>query len=257
MADRDLRELQAEIERLKAELAELKRGTAARMLRPRACVASSKRARVALMAGASVTIIIPLLAIGCAVGNRHRYDSVTVDINMSSERNVAAATHDQRPYVRLDDKSPTFVGLSRGGYGNPFDVNTASGEALATDMTNSILSSLAAKGFRATAVIVTPEASEKVALEKLQETGAERLLLLTLLEWKSDTFEGTALIYDVSLKVFDQLGSELARKALQGRDDLGGSFWNPPGHAKKVVPSAFAQKLEILFSDSEIERALR
>ena len=216
-----------------------------------------RRSRRSALIGATSMIIIPLLATGCAVGNRHRYDSVTAHINMSGDRTVAAATHDQREYVRTGDKSPTFVGLQRGGYGNPFDVNTASGEALATDMTNSIVSSLAAKGFRTTAVIVTPEASEKVALEKLRETSAERLLLLTLLEWKTDTFNNTALTYDVSLKVFDQNGSELARKTIQGRDHLGGSFWNPPSHAKKVVPSAFAQKLEILFSDPEIERSLR
>ncbi len=212
--------------------------------------------RIALIFVSSMIIISPL-AIGCAVGNRHRYDGVTVRVNVSGNRTLAAATHDQREYVRTGDKSPTFVGLQRGGYGNPFNVSTASDHALATDMTNSILASLAAKGFRTTAVIVTPDASEEKALEKLRETSAERLLLLTLLEWKTDTFNNTALSYDVSLKVFDQNGSELARKTIQGRDHLGGSFWNPPSHAKKVVPSAFAQKLEILFSDPEIERSLR
>ena len=74
---------------------------------------------------------------------------------------------------------------------------------------------------------------------------------------KSDTMNNTALIYDVTLRVYDRAGSEIAQTSLHGRDNLGGSFWNPPSHAKQAVPSAFAEKLADLFADPEIERALR
>ena len=45
-----------------------------------------------------------------------------------------------------------------------------------------------------TGVSVSPE---EVALEKLRETSAERLLLLTLLGWTTDSHFNTALAYDV------------------------------------------------------------
>jgi hypothetical protein len=40
---------------------------------------------------------------------------------------LAVAVHDERSEVASGDKNPAFVGLLRGGYGNPMDVRTASG----------------------------------------------------------------------------------------------------------------------------------
>jgi len=73
---------------------------------------------------------------------------------------------------------------------------------------------------------------------------AHRSLLLVLREWKTDTYLNTALIYDVSLTVLDDSGKSIVEKTINGRDDLGGSFWNPPAHAKKEVPQAFKKKLK-------------
>jgi hypothetical protein len=39
-------------------------------------------------------------------------------------------------------------------------------------------------------------------------------------------------------------GTVLARAARQGKDNLGGSAWNPPAHSRKAVPIAFQSKLE-------------
>ena len=83
------------------------------------------------------------------------------------------------------------------------------------------------------------------------------LLLLTLVEWKSDTYKNTALGYDVTLEVRDAQGNELASCRRSGKDDLGGSFWNPVGHANRAVPTAFAAKLGELLSDPGILAALQ
>ena len=55
----------------------------------------------------------------------------------------------------------------------------------------------------------------------------------------------------------DKTGATLAEKRIQGRDDLGGSFWNPPSHAKGAVPLAFKAKLEEVLNDPAIGSALR
>jgi len=40
-------------------------------------------------------------------------------------------------------------------------------------------------------------------MNKLKVTGAKRLLLLTINEWRSDTYSNTSLYYDVVLTVMD------------------------------------------------------
>jgi hypothetical protein len=63
-------------------------------------------------------------------------------------------THDQRDYVRSGSKDAQFVGLQRGGFGNPFDVRTADDKPLADAMTTALVNTLATKGFRAQPEIV-------------------------------------------------------------------------------------------------------
>lgn len=203
-----------------------------------------------------------LFVSGCSVanvfgvGNKHMYHDVLADINATDSIAVGIATHDQREYILTGKKSPNFVGLSRGGYGNPFGVTTASGRNLADDMTDAISNSLLKRGYVAIPVIVSYELDHGEVLSKLKETAAKRLILLTLNEWKSDTYTNTALIYDVQLQVFDQSGKKLAGKHIQGRDDLKGSLISPPNHAKKVIPIAFREKLEELLNDPEIAKHL-
>ncbi len=201
-------------------------------------------------------MILLFLLTGCAVGNKHTYNNVNADITMEGNSTVAMATHDQRVYVQNGDKPTDFVGLQRGGFGNPFDINTMSGNALAQDFTETIARSLASKGFQTTPVIVNYSDTADRVKTVLLNTGAQRLLLLTLYEWKSDTYTNTALMYDVSLEVLDENGKTIAQKSISGRDDLGGSALNPPAYAKKAIPVAFKEKIEILLNDSDVSKAL-
>ncbi len=194
---------------------------------------------------------------GCAIGNKHRYNNTVADINATGTIAIAVATHDQREYVLSQWKNPDFVGLQRGGYGNPFNVRTASGKPLAEDMTQSVVNSLAKKGFRAIPVLVAPADKRQSVIDKLKAAGGERLLVFTLTEWKSDTAMNTALIYDIKAEVLDREGKTMAEKEIKRKDNLGGSFWNSAGYAKKAVPKAFREKIEKLLNNTEIEVALR
>ena len=64
--------------------------------------------------------VVAVLLTGCAIGNRYAYQSVVANPQLSGTTAVGVATHDQREYVRSGSKDPQFVGLQRGGYGNPF-----------------------------------------------------------------------------------------------------------------------------------------
>jgi hypothetical protein len=89
--------------------------------------------------GSKLWMLFVLLGLsGCAVGNQHQYAGVAPDLTLKATHSVAVVVVDRRPYVVSGDKDPDFVGLQRGGFGNPFDVTTASGKALASDIADDV-----------------------------------------------------------------------------------------------------------------------
>ena len=91
----------------------------------------------------------------------------------------------------------------------------------------------------------------------LVATGADKSLLVSFIQWKSDTYVNVALLYDASAEVFDGKGQSLARKNVSGRDDLGGDVVYPMGHAEKAVPERTRKIFELLLNDEEIVKALQ
>ena len=192
---------------------------------------------------------------GCAFGNSHPYDLGDANFDLETERTVAVTVVDHRPYIVAGDKQPNFVGLMRGGFGNPFDVTTSSDRPLAQDMTISIVDSMKKKDVNAVVVVVPPSASEATARRKLLAVDADRYVLLVLQEWKSDTYIRTALIYNLSLEVLAFSGAQLADLSLRGKDNLGAGL--VPADARIDVETAVRQKLEAAFNDPEIVAALK
>ena len=194
---------------------------------------------------------------GCAVGNKHAYTGGKPELAVSGTRVAVVAVRDARSYVLSGNKTPDFVGLSRGGFGNPFDILTESGNPLAADFASTIAAALRAKGFKATVLEgAVPDGAPGIA-EALKKSGAERMAVVVLIEWKSDTYMNTDLIYDVSLRIYDASGNALGATRLTGRDNLGGDAINPPAHAKTAVPLAYRRIIESLFSAPPIVNSLK
>jgi hypothetical protein len=206
----------------------------------------------------NISIAVSCVFLGaCAVGNKHEYSGPAPDVTVASSNSVAVAVHDQRPYVVSGNKTATFVGLSRGGFGNTFDVTTVSGKPLADDFRTTIAQVLKRNGISVKEIAIKPTESGSEARQALVTLGQARSLLLTLTEWKSDTFMVTLLHYDIRLVVLDRAGKALAEKTLQGTDSLGSSAINPPGHARAAIPPAYNKKLEELLTSAEVKQALR
>jgi hypothetical protein len=199
-------------------------------------------------------ILIVGLLMGCAV-LRYNYSSVVGDLSASGNQSIGVATHDQRPYVLSGNKGPNIVGLIRGGFGNPLNVTTASGAPLADDMTKVIVSSLSRKGFKTKAIVTSHTDSAESVLEKLKVTQGENLVLLTLYEWKSNSYMKTGLYYDANLKIFDVNGETLAESNIKGEDNLGGSM-NILKYSKIMLPEALKKKIEELFNNPNVANAL-
>ncbi|MGH8602580.1 MAG: hypothetical protein ACREXR_07315 [Gammaproteobacteria bacterium] len=192
-------------------------------------------------------LLISLVLVGCAFGRKQDYLQAHPVLELTQEAPLAVGVQDRRPYILDHDKDEDFVGLQRGGYGNPFDVGTQSKQALAEDMAKVLTVALGRSGAMVTPVKLSPSLSKAEAIGALQSTNAEKSLLLLLYEWKSDTYNGTEIIYELEMEAIDKQGKVLARKRAQGIDQLGAAFWDPQGHAQEAVPAAFQRKLEDLF----------
>jgi hypothetical protein len=199
-------------------------------------------------------ILSGLLMSGCAVGQKFDYASSIISVgSLTSSHSAAVAVLDQREYIKNGDKSEAFVGLSRGGYGNPFDVETTSGGPMATEMATAVIAALKSTGIRAQALTVRPVDGPSQAHEALAHTGLDRALLFTLTEWKTDTMMHTTLSYNVTLEVFDRDGKGLARQQISGKEVSGASILS----AEKDAQKWFAAKVRELLDDEAIAGSLR
>jgi|LSQX01.2.fsa_nt_gb hypothetical protein len=204
----------------------------------------------------TVMILIVFLAVGC--GPRGiRYTATLHDLTCSSSRSIAVAVLDERPYILKKEKDPSYVGLIRGGYGNPFDMWTESGAPLAEDMLHTITDSLRARGFKVTPLKTAAVNSREAALAGFKAADTDRLLLLVIREWYSDyipaayTPERSNLFVHVEAGVFNRNQKKTAGKNLM--EDL----TLPSGWPYETIPSVYQSKISGLINDSRICRALQ
>lgn len=180
-------------------------------------------------------LLISLTA--CAVGNRYDYTTAVGALPVSGQGAVAVSVVDARPYVVSGEKTPDFVGLQRGGFGNPFDVRTGSGRPLADEMRDGIANALQKQGYTTAAT----------------GAAAPRRLELRVLEWKTDVMARMKVLYDLRLSVFDGQGQLLAQSKSQGEDVLGGGL--EKSNAVNAAKS-FELHLTELMRDEKVKAAL-
>jgi hypothetical protein len=205
----------------------------------------------------SLVLFLSLAAGGCAMGNRYAYDTTVATTGITGSATVAVAAHDERTYVISGEKTPQFVGLQRGGYGNTFDVKTGADKPLAADMTSALAASLNQGGFKAQAVAVAHTDSAEQVRKALIATGAERSVLLTVREWKSDSMMRIGLDYDLVLSVLGKDGAVLGESQLKGAKEVLGAATVLPSDVGPIVANAFKAKLEQLFADPAVANVLR
>lgn len=191
---------------------------------------------------------------GCATYN---YSAVVPRLDTTGTGRIVVLTHDQRPYIVAGNNNPAFVGLLRSPVGIPWPVSTQSGRPLADDVTEKLCHALTDKGFQCTPVFVAASAKPNEIRQKLQEYPGIPALVLVLHEWKSDTHTDTTLVYDATMRVLDPARGALAEHRIQGRDVLGGTFWNASSFAQKAIPQALKKNLEELLNEPTILTALQ
>jgi len=207
----------------------------------------------------NLTVAVVTLAVLCGSCSlwKQKYDHQELDLGVSSTLSLEVGVVDVRPYVLDEDKSPEFVGLARGSVGIPFNIHTESGEPLAMDMSNDIVASLQAAGVKARQMDVTPTLGPVGIRQKLIASGADRAVLITLREWKSDSQDSVWLQYDVRLDVFNREGQTLATSQRSANAKLLDGWLNPGSSFRKAAPRAFKAIMEGLFHSPAVVAALK
>lgn len=196
-----------------------------------------------------------LVIVGCASNNRYDYRSQAVTLPLRTTEPVAVVlfVEDHRPYVLNGDKPAQFVGLQRGGWGNPFDVTTTSGRPLTEDMQMSVASGLGNAGYRVVSARSGSNPSVLTGLARQQQ--ATRIIRLKVREWRSDIYMGIRLQYDLELAVHDADGRLLAEKTLQGDGPVGGGKLTGSRNSQHMVQE-FSKRIGYLFNHPSIRSAL-
>lgn len=206
----------------------------------------------------SIFLLIPMTYLsGCVVGQKISYNDTELNLKASGTKSIAIAAIENRSYVNSGEKDRDYVGKFRAGFGNPWNVSTVSGKSLTVDMTTVVCSAFKKKDISCISLTVDPKETKEQVIHKLTTTKADNLFMFIVNEWLSDTYMNTGLSYDVDLLVLDSLGGKLAESRVKGDDELGGSFFDPPTHAKQAVPLAYREKLETLLNDVSILKVMK
>jgi hypothetical protein len=200
-------------------------------------------------------LAVSFLLGGCAFGRTYSYSDTAINLPRAAggSGTIGLAVQDRRPYVLSGNKSERFVGLMRGGFGNPFDVNTQSGGPVSIEVRDALAKALTAKGYAVNPVAIDAREANTDVRRRLTSSGGGKTVLVTLNEWKSDTMMNTDIHYDVHLTVLGPRGEELATNSVRGLDNIGSAGLSPG----PTISAALGRKLELLFDNEKVIAALK
>jgi hypothetical protein len=196
-----------------------------------------------------LTLLASLLT-GCAFGQKISYTGVSnFHIPDKSSKSVCLAVSDKRPAVISGDHSLQWVGYSRPPLGIPYGVHTESGRPLSDDFVLLLQSTLAKHNITAQTVITQPFEDRKIIIDRLTSHKTPRNILVTLNDWKTDSYVGLAvsLYYSVTIEVTNTKGEYLGRATSAGVKELGSSY---------PLSMAVTDIFQELFNAGEIREAL-
>lgn len=191
---------------------------------------------------------------GCAVGNTYSYRDSDMAIPVSGDDSIGLAVVDRRSYVLSGDKPAAFIGLQRGGFGNPFDVMTESGKPLAEEVQTALANGLRKRGYSVTELY--PSSSTDADVSKVIQAGNfSKNVVLVLREWKTDAMMSFGLSYDLLLEILASDGELLANASSQASKENLGSAGLEDANAT-LAKRAMESKIEALFRDDSVKRVL-
>jgi hypothetical protein len=187
-----------------------------------------------------------------AIGRKHQYNDIELNLNFKGSGTIAIAVHDQRDWLVTKHKYTNFAGVTRSGVGIPYDIATLSGLPFADDIANNISDAFKNNGFQTTTIKATHTETPETVLENLKRVAASKLLLVSLNQWYCDVYNKTWMYYNVTAHLMNSNGEIIGNYTIENKEAIGESFWNPVRYARKAVPIFFKKKMEELLNAKEI-----
>ncbi len=195
---------------------------------------------------------VPVSLTGCgghtAINRTENYIYAWPRVNYTSNVPLLVGVIDKRPYVINGKVKPSYVGLMRGGFGNPWYMHTESGQPLSDDLYQAVSSGYRNAGFVVDDVKSSMNHAE-ITSYFASKRGAKKILI-KILEWKSDTYKRSKFNYDLSALIYDENGEIIAETA---ETNLKG---NSPGEAVVSPLDAGRGALSKLLNNKQIKEAL-
>lgn len=172
-----------------------------------------------------VFIMFFLFLSGCssnlAINRSENYSNAWPTINSRSKNKILVGVIDNRPYVVSGHNNPSYIGLMRGGYYNPWYMNTQSGKPLSIDLSEAIVSGFMNSGIESKFVSINVNADKNELEEIFLSDKKYKKLLLVIDEWQSDTYKTTVFLYDVSLSSYNENGEKTGEYREKNTDKSG------------------------------------
>lgn len=164
-----------------------------------------------------LVILLALVVILCSCGGGAAFNrteniqSAWPVISYSTDNQIIIQVIDKRPDVLSKKVNPTYVGVMRGGFGNPFNMKTESGQPLADDIAISINNGFKNAGIKAEVYNgMHANISNKIKYRRLE---------LTIYEWECDYFKTADFKYNLALTASNSDGKILASVTNLNIDD--------------------------------------
>jgi hypothetical protein len=168
-----------------------------------------------------------------------------LSFSLPFEGPMTLAVLDARPDVVNGERKETFIGLTRSLYGIPFQYHTRSKKPFAQDLSDLVSRALKQGKTPAEVIVVSPFKGRQAAIDALRKSGAERLILLEIRDWWSDTLIHTDLHYDLLLTILNAQGQGLGSNVATGHEELGKG-------QQRLLAAATNRILETLFTGETV-----
>lgn len=207
-----------------------------------------------------VSLLLFVFLSGCVLTENTRESSLNLpplELQGGSSVAIAVGILDERPYVVSGEKPAKYIGQFQLTMGDPYDAFTNSKQPMAKEFLGKLPQLLGKQFPQIKIVQLEVGLSKAEAVNALLEQGVDKVVLITLKEWKSLTAIDTSLWFDAQLETFNTKKQLLSYKRTQGHDTFGGAaIAGPITNAKRTLPHAFRQKMQALFSDALVMASL-
>jgi len=209
-------------------------------------------------------LLVSLICINLSaeVKRTQEYRFIEFQIDVNSELTYAVAVLDRREVVTSGSQEPDFVGYVRSTTGIAWPIRTESSDPFTDDVTFTIRNAIEKTGAQFISISTEYSMDPNEVIEKLKTTKADKLLLVIINKWRSDTKSyfsktETDMIWDITLQVHDTEGEPIVENNVNGLDDgVSPSKMTNEKKRQEIIDVYYREKMEELFSDESVQTNL-